>query len=100
MAIFSPEIVFTDLDVELAFNHTDAQLLTVIDAAIAKAAGYALETEKCVFVFAHLMLRHGEDFDIDPERPWAMNILANKPEENPEKTAERLYDASAEHHEQ
>jgi hypothetical protein len=54
---------------------SDAQLVQLVDTAILHGGHYGLRSETHVGYYAGTMLRHGADFDVDPAKPWAGDIL-------------------------
>jgi hypothetical protein len=60
------------------------------------ASGYLLDAEQDVCLYVDLMFLLGEDFDTDPEIPWANAILTEQPED-PEEKMDRLYSTAGEH---
>jgi hypothetical protein len=67
-----------------------------IDKAIAKAAGYGIEMERDVVRYLDTMYLVGEDFDVDPNIPWARPILES-PNLTPSVKALRLWECAKSH---
>ncbi len=53
----------------------DPALRDLIETGTRHAELYGLVTEAHIRVYCGLMLRHGADFDADPTRQWAGDIL-------------------------
>lgn len=51
-------------------------VLRLVRHAIVRAPAYGIDTERGVATWAHVMLLHGRDFDVDPACEWAREILA------------------------
>jgi hypothetical protein len=53
-------------------------VLHAIDLGVKKAARYNIHSERDVCKFLNFMFAFGFDFDLDPELPWAHEILVNE----------------------
>ena len=53
-------------------------VLHAIELGVKKAARYDIRSERDVCKFLNFMFTFGFDFDLDPELPWAHEILVNE----------------------
>jgi hypothetical protein len=65
-----------------------------IHRGIAKAKQYGIVSEHDVCVYIDVMFEYGSDFDVDPELPWASQILADRDMPTPTYRINRLFDAA------
>ncbi len=54
----------------------DLQLRRVVDRAVSRAGLHGFTSERNICLYLDLMLMLGSDFDVDPQFPWAAEILA------------------------
>jgi hypothetical protein len=61
-----------------AGRYSDAELRERIRRAASRCKTYELTSEQQIMCFADAGLLIGENFDTDPEHPWAAHILHNR----------------------
>lgn len=49
-----------------------------VEYGIDRAASYGIHSGRDVFRYLCLMMRFGDDFDVDPAHPWAAEILSKR----------------------
>ena len=72
---------------------TDEELCKRVNSAMRRAGQYELETELEILYFLNTAVLLGDDqFDENPEFPWALEILEG--DLDPEEKAEAVFDAA------
>jgi hypothetical protein len=61
-----------------AGRYSDEELRERIRRSVTRCKGYGLTTEQQIMCFADTGLLIGENFDTDPNHPWAPYILQNR----------------------
>jgi hypothetical protein len=74
----------------------DLGIRQTIQYGIKKAAVYGIVSERDVCNYVELMMDWGNDFDKDPNLPWAMDILNHKYVRDPAGKIGRLFEKAAE----
>lgn len=59
-----------------------------------KARKYAISSEYDVCIFVDVMFEFGDDFDVDPNLPWASEVLNDPAIWSPTYRINRLFDAA------
>jgi hypothetical protein len=59
-------------------RYSEQELKLLCNSGIVKAARYAIDSANGVYHFVAVMVICGHEFDTDPRRPWAQQILFNK----------------------
>jgi hypothetical protein len=77
----------------------EPELRETIRYGMGRAETYGLVSERDVCWYIDMMFAFGRDFDVDPDLPWAAEILNDKAAEPAVKT-ERLCAAAEEHEDQ
>jgi hypothetical protein len=72
----------------------EEQTHETIRKGMLKARQYGILSEYDVCIFIDVMFEHGVDFDVDPELPWASQVLNDPSIWDPTYRINRLYDAA------
>jgi len=66
--------------------------------AVGRAAEYGISAERDICIYTDIMVVFGQDFDEDPEFPWAQEILNDDSlEDEPAEKVDRLHEAATKH---
>jgi len=65
-----------------------------IRQGILNARKYGIVSELDVCIYIDIMLEYGDDFDVDPELPWAGQVLNDPALWDPTYRVNRLFDAA------
>ena len=68
-----------------------------IRKGVLKARKYGVLSEYDMCIFIDVMFAYGDDFDVDPELPWAGEVLNDPAIWNPTYRVNRLFDAAMDH---
>jgi hypothetical protein len=69
----------------------------VIDYGLARARLHGFTSERNLCLYLDLMLMLGSNFDVDPQLPWATQILTDPVSEHPTLRIDRLTNAAMDH---
>ena len=69
----------------------EGPLRLLISLALKKARGHDLTTERNVAIYLDLMSLLGSSFDVDPQMPWAGEILADRSFKTQDERADKLH---------
>ncbi len=69
----------------------------VIDYGLARARLHGFTSERNLCLYLDLMLMLGSNFDVDPQLPWAAEILMDPASEHPTLRIDRLTNAAMDH---
>jgi hypothetical protein len=65
-----------------------------IQEGAVKARRYGIVSEQDVCIYIDMMFEYGNDFDVDPELPWATQVLKDPEIKDSTYKVNRLFDAA------